>query len=720
MHLTSPASGLLTRATSLTLQGTASDDLGVPTVEYSLDQGASWTAAPVTSGTFSATPALPTLDGAALTLRVRATDSANQVATDQVDITVDNVAPQLAIGVPTADQLFGPGDFGAPFATGTVSDGSGAATVSVDLDDGNGPTAAAVTSGNWSIARAAPTGEDYVAHTLTATASDPAGNTTQATVRWYADVVAPRLTLTAPTLGQKFNASAFGSTSDVTVTWTVADGDPTLVVTSPQKPGLMYTPPANSFGITTSASDNPQSYPVSLSAVTRKATTSASVTFSVDRVRPTASAVTPADQSRNDAPVATVTTSEPVSGGDALVLSPAAGGGSWNAGRTVYTSPALAHDTVYSADTNPALLDDYGNPVVAAATVHFHTAPALATNGFTLATSVSDFQATTDGDGVLAVFVHDTAGGYALRAVDSKTGAVATLVSFNPASGITYSNPMVYASSYLNGLAARRLVADSVSKHQTSPALTTNYVNEFFNDGSSANLSDLGLIPLPAFGGEGTGLGEYGFLNLSPLTYQRTGRADVATTFSVFTALQYSSSHWVLTDFATPRTQLFGCVYDVVGHTYSCGVSGVSLLNDATVPGGQYSLASGGGCDLHSYQTGASQWTTHGFCHANTNLGSECLGGGFSENRGSPVSLAVNRADETSFVGATYTSSALQLLTRTVGAKCTAGTGWSNSGSALAVTVSSGTANPVQAVLIGGKPGAVYLDSSGNLKLYLP
>jgi hypothetical protein len=85
----------------------------------------------------------------------------------------------------------------------------------------------------------------------------------------------------------------------------------------------------------------------------------------------------------------------------------------------------------------------------------------------------------------------------------------------------------------------------------------------------------------------------------------------------------------------------------------------------------------------------------------------------------------VKRATESDFVAADYTvggvpSDVIQMKTRTEGNRCTAGAGWANFSSPKTQIHVANVTNPVQAVVINGVPGAVWLDNGGTLHLFLP
>lgn len=162
---------------------TVTGDGGEPgaTVTVSVDTDDDPTTQPVTctaevqpDGTWACT--LPTLPEGDHTIEVTQTDPAgNTSPADTVDITVDTTAP-AAPTLTTPDKLT---DTGTPPFSGTGEPG---ATVTVKDDDGTtlctavvGPATAPATEGQWTCTPTTPM--DDGTHHVTATQTDPAGNT---------------------------------------------------------------------------------------------------------------------------------------------------------------------------------------------------------------------------------------------------------------------------------------------------------------------------------------------------------------------------------------------------------------------------------------------------------------------------------------------------------------------------------------------------------------
>jgi hypothetical protein len=170
---TSPAQGATVPPGTVTVTGTASDNVGVRDVRVRVDSG-SYILATTTNAWANWTVNLNiTVTGAhRLTGNVR--DAAGNFRTFTRDITVssgggggtDTTPPTVAITSPAANATVS-----SPISvTGTASDNVGIRDVRVRIDSGTYQTATGTT--NWSISIASPTGS----HRITVNARDNAGN----------------------------------------------------------------------------------------------------------------------------------------------------------------------------------------------------------------------------------------------------------------------------------------------------------------------------------------------------------------------------------------------------------------------------------------------------------------------------------------------------------------------------------------------------------------
>lgn len=191
--VSAPSPGAVIRGT-VTVAGTASDNVAVSRVDVSVDGGSATTA----GGTSSWSLALNTVnypDGAH-TITATARDTSGNVSSSSVSVTVDNVpdaspsptpsptpttppadttAPSVAIAAPTAAATIS----GTASVTGTASDNVALDRVEVLVD--GGASRIATGTSNWSSSVDTTTLANG-SHTITSRAFDTAGNTSSASV----------------------------------------------------------------------------------------------------------------------------------------------------------------------------------------------------------------------------------------------------------------------------------------------------------------------------------------------------------------------------------------------------------------------------------------------------------------------------------------------------------------------------------------------------------
>ena len=170
---------VLTNDSTPALTGTVNDPTA--TVVVTVD-GTDYPAVNNGDGTWTlADNALPTLADGPHTITVTATDAAGNVGNDTAVVTIDTVAPNAPVLDPinATDPV-----------TGTAEAGS---TVTVTYPDGTTATVVAGTDGSWSVPNP---GNLVDGDTVTATATDPAGNTSlPGTGTVSADITAPVVAL---------------------------------------------------------------------------------------------------------------------------------------------------------------------------------------------------------------------------------------------------------------------------------------------------------------------------------------------------------------------------------------------------------------------------------------------------------------------------------------------------------------------------------------------
>ena len=195
----------------MTVTATASDDVGVTSVQFLVD-GAALGAADTAAPYEMAWPTDGVANGAH-TLTAVARDAAGHETTTTVSVAVlnDTAAPTVAVTSPTTGATVG----GTVTVTATASDDVGVTSVQFLVD--GAALGAADTAAPYEVAW--PTdGATNGAHTLTAVARDAAGHetTTTISVAVLNDTTAPTVAVTSPATGATVGAT-------VTVTATASD-----------------------------------------------------------------------------------------------------------------------------------------------------------------------------------------------------------------------------------------------------------------------------------------------------------------------------------------------------------------------------------------------------------------------------------------------------------------------------------------------------------------
>jgi hypothetical protein len=221
--ITSPTSTGVweTGETSLTVSGTASDDVGVSAVTWSAG-GESGTA----NGTTNWSATVPLSDGSN-TVTVRARDEAGNEGSATLEVTVDAAGPSVTIEHPTSDEQHLTGTSPVD-VSGTASDESGVDRVEWSVEGGTSGTAEGTTE--WTItALELAEGENV----LTVTAFDAYGNEAAASLTLVLDQTPPVLALSGPAAGGFYTTievslALAGTASDAwgldRVEWSIAGG----------------------------------------------------------------------------------------------------------------------------------------------------------------------------------------------------------------------------------------------------------------------------------------------------------------------------------------------------------------------------------------------------------------------------------------------------------------------------------------------------------------
>lgn len=172
VSVTAPAGGALLKGT-VSVTASASDNIGVASVQFQLD-GVNL-GAPVTTAPYSVSWNTTTATVGAHSLTAIATDaSGNATTSAAVSVSVDNVAPTVSLTSPAAGSVSG-----TVTLTASASDNVGVASVQFKLDGTNigMPDTTAPYTLAWDSTPYINTGS----HSLTAVATDTAGNTTTST-----------------------------------------------------------------------------------------------------------------------------------------------------------------------------------------------------------------------------------------------------------------------------------------------------------------------------------------------------------------------------------------------------------------------------------------------------------------------------------------------------------------------------------------------------------
>jgi hypothetical protein len=229
--ITLPASGgtFITSSPQVALAGVAGDDVGVATVTWSNagtflggTAGGTTTAWSIPTVTLAPGPNLIT---------ITATDLVGKNSTAQLTVLYDGTGPSVAITSPTGSGSYSTAS--TPLAlSGTQFDLVGASLVHVDCAsvtwtnaNTGGVGAATITPGGWSGFVPLATGTNLIQ----VTATDAAGNFSQAAISVVYDPSAPQVAITTPTTGLTFDtgtapAILAGTASDAvgltSVSWT--------------------------------------------------------------------------------------------------------------------------------------------------------------------------------------------------------------------------------------------------------------------------------------------------------------------------------------------------------------------------------------------------------------------------------------------------------------------------------------------------------------------
>jgi Bacterial Ig domain/Glucodextranase, domain B len=223
--ITSPTTGSTYRtgAPSLTIAGTASDNVGVTQVRWANNRGGTGTA----TGTTSWTAGGIGLQTGTNVLTITARDAAGNTATDTLTVTRDTTASTLTITSPTSNGTFSTPQPSLTLA-GTVSSNAGVAQVRWASNRGGSGTASGTTS--WT---ASGIGLQIGTNVLTVTARTASGSTLTDTLTVTRTGIPPKIAIISPTTSSTYRTRASiltlrGTASDdssvTRVTWVNSRG----------------------------------------------------------------------------------------------------------------------------------------------------------------------------------------------------------------------------------------------------------------------------------------------------------------------------------------------------------------------------------------------------------------------------------------------------------------------------------------------------------------
>ncbi len=212
ISITSPStSGSYTAtASSLSMAGTAADNVGVTQVSWANSKGGSGTATGTTSWSASGI----TLVAGTNVITVTAKDAAGNAGTATLNVTysLDTVAPTVTITTPTSRGTYSTSASSLSLG-GTATDNVGVTQVTWSNNRGGSGAATGTTA--WSAAVALQSGSNVI----TVTAKDAAANSSTATLTVTCDPSAPTVSITSPSTSGSYTATA----SSLSMAGTAAD-----------------------------------------------------------------------------------------------------------------------------------------------------------------------------------------------------------------------------------------------------------------------------------------------------------------------------------------------------------------------------------------------------------------------------------------------------------------------------------------------------------------
>lgn len=271
--ITAPAAGLITKETTLTVSGTALDDVSVASVTVN--------GVPVSSfsgGNWTTQVELTPGDGAK-TITARATDGTGKSSSAVVQVTLDTTPPSIAITTPASGSTLTSESL---TVSGSVDDLAGLSTVTCNGVNG------LIENGTFTCSVTLVPG----INTITATATDKAGNSAESTIHatYTRDLQAPTITITAPVAGTVTRDRT------ITVSGTAAD-DVAVASVKVEGVGVPFDSNGNwTTTVTLTGADGPKPITASVTDGTGKSN-QAQVQIALDTTTPTVAITSPANHS---------------------------------------------------------------------------------------------------------------------------------------------------------------------------------------------------------------------------------------------------------------------------------------------------------------------------------------------------------------------------------------------------------------------------------------
>ncbi len=414
---------------SALLSARVDDPAGVVSVDFDFqDDAGTRSAARDDAGVWTLSVSLPRLDAVSVTVTAQARDALGNVGQAAQGVLIDTVAPTLQFTRPVVDALLG-GPAAQVSVAGSAQDPSGIALVRYSLGDA-GVNATEVDGGF--VASLPLPGGDYAPHQLRASVSDGVGNTASFAQRVFVDRQAPVVSISTPIQVQRLNIAQLAATDGgVMVRCSATDADPQPLVFRGFVGSFDAGIVDGGFIAPTAPTDNGTFYQARVTATDRAGNVGVlDRQYSVDRVAPSVTSLTPATGQRNlPAQNIDVRFSEAVWGPDAGVeVSGSVSTGSWNVGHDGYQAGGFTPYAVVTG-TVANLVDTSGNPLVSRPTTSFHLEARAPSAGSGLSTDVRYFDITSDADGVaaLAVVTTSTIARLRLYPMDPATGTFGSL-----------------------------------------------------------------------------------------------------------------------------------------------------------------------------------------------------------------------------------------------------------------------------------------------------